>query len=171
RFIPPAGVQCGKREGHLADGSSRVTPNPLGSNPAACGGLKPISVRSTQCEALALDPNNAVAWSNKGNALCRLKRYQEAVAAYDKALAIDPKYAQALRNKAISLRTLGRIAEADEAERRANALGGRGCCRPIDSDQLYRHLQPTLLQPAVADAARGMVYHRQLHDSPTSALR
>jgi tetratricopeptide (TPR) repeat protein len=56
--------------------------------------------------------------------LWRLKRYQDALATYDRTLAIDPKFAQVLHNKALSLRALGRNAEAKEAERRVKALGG-----------------------------------------------
>ena len=73
--------------------------------------------------ALALDPNDAGAWINKGTALWGLKRFEDAVDAYDKALAVDPNFALAWNNKAISLRALGQTREAEEAERMAKELG------------------------------------------------
>jgi Flp pilus assembly protein TadD len=39
-------------------------------------------------------------------------------------LDLDPNDADVWSNKAISLRALGRTVEAEEAERRAQALGG-----------------------------------------------
>jgi len=45
--------------------------------------------------ALEIDPNDAVAWYNKGRPLDNLKRYEEAIACDDRALAIDANYAHA----------------------------------------------------------------------------
>jgi tetratricopeptide (TPR) repeat protein len=38
---------------------------------------------------LDADPNNVTAWRDLGNVLSGLKRYQEAIASYDKALALE----------------------------------------------------------------------------------
>jgi protein O-GlcNAc transferase len=38
---------------------------------------------------LDADPNNVTAWQDPGNALSGLKRYQKAIASYDKALALE----------------------------------------------------------------------------------
>ncbi|RMF28848.1 MAG: tetratricopeptide repeat protein, partial [Candidatus Nitrosothermus koennekii] len=46
-------------------------------------------------KAIAIDPNFADAWNNKGVALAKLKRYEEALEAFDKALEINPKFAEA----------------------------------------------------------------------------
>jgi len=73
---------------------------------------------------LALDPNDAAAWNNKGNVLYGLKLHSEALAAYERATTLDPNNALPWRSKSISLRVLGRTAEAQEAERRAKELGG-----------------------------------------------
>ena len=40
---------------------------------------------------LDADPNNVTAWQDLGNALSGLKRYQKAIASYDKALASELK--------------------------------------------------------------------------------
>jgi predicted O-linked N-acetylglucosamine transferase (SPINDLY family) len=53
-----------------------------------------------------------VAWSNKGVALYELKRYQEAIADYDKALTLKPDYAEAYSNKGATLNELKRYEEA-----------------------------------------------------------
>ena len=59
-----------------------------------------------------LDPKNANAWYNKGNALRELGRYEEALRCFDKALEIDPKHVLAWNNKGIALHNLGRYEEA-----------------------------------------------------------
>jgi tetratricopeptide (TPR) repeat protein len=48
---------------------------------------------------LAIDQNHVAAWSYKGLALGSLKRYEEAIQAYDRALAISANYASALRGR------------------------------------------------------------------------
>ena len=63
-------------------------------------------------KCLELDPKNANAWYNKGNALRELGRYEEALRCYDKALEIDLKDASAWNNKGIALHNLGRHEEA-----------------------------------------------------------
>ncbi len=55
------------------------------------------------CQAIALSPNDAHAFNNKGNALTRLKRYDDAIAAFDRALELDSNLAQAHFNKANAL--------------------------------------------------------------------
>ena len=49
-------------------------------------------------KALALNPNYAEAYSNKGNALKNQGRLGEAIEAYNKALSLEPNYAEAARN-------------------------------------------------------------------------
>src|SRR5258706_4363313 len=71
---------------------------------------------------LALDPQYAKAWSNRGYALLSLKRYPEALAAYDRALALDPNEVDAWSNKGLALRSLKRHSEAVVAFDRALAL-------------------------------------------------
>ena len=54
-------------------------------------------------------------WFNKGLALYKLGRYQEALHAYDEALIIDPDYVPATLNKGSALHKLGRYREAVNA--------------------------------------------------------
>ena len=52
-------------------------------------------------KALALDPKNALALNEKGNAYGGLGNYIQAIASYDKALSLDPKNATVLDNKGV----------------------------------------------------------------------
>ena len=72
--------------------------------------------------AIKLNPNDATAHSNIGNALMDLKRPQEALASYDRALALRPDYADALTNRGGALRQLKRAEEALAGYDRALAL-------------------------------------------------
>ena len=49
-------------------------------------------------KAIALDPTNADAWFNKAYALAGLKRYDEAIAAFDKVKELDPAYPKIDKN-------------------------------------------------------------------------
>ena len=50
-------------------------------------------------EALRLKLENAVTYTNKGNALSNLKRYDEAIAAFTVAIKINPNYANAYNDR------------------------------------------------------------------------
>jgi len=54
-------------------------------------------------KAGALDPNSAEAWFNKGYALAGMKRYDEAIAAFDRVKAIDPSYPNLQKNREIAV--------------------------------------------------------------------
>ncbi|NLA38882.1 MAG: tetratricopeptide repeat protein, partial [Methanomicrobiales archaeon] len=64
-------------------------------------------------------PKSADAWNNKGLALRKLGRYDEAIQCYDRALEIDPKNAKAWSSKSYALWNLGRNAEAIQCSDRA----------------------------------------------------
>ena len=59
-----------------------------------------------------MKPDYVEGWANKGVSLKELKRYDEAIAHYDKALSLNPDYAEAWSNKAASLHELKRFDEA-----------------------------------------------------------
>ena len=60
--------------------------------------------------------NHPEAQYNKGNALARLGRYEEAIAAYDATLATEPEHADALHNKALIEKLLEEQQEQDSSE-------------------------------------------------------
>jgi len=84
--------------------------------------------------AIALNPNDASYFSNRGLALHDLKRFEDALASFDHALAIKPDYAEALYNRGRALQALQRLPEALDSYDRvlaikpghANALNNRG---------------------------------------------
>jgi tetratricopeptide (TPR) repeat protein len=54
-------------------------------------------------QALSLDPDNAEAWFNKGYALAGMKRYDEAVVAFDRVGVINPSYPNLRKNREIAV--------------------------------------------------------------------
>ena len=62
--------------------------------------------------ALKNDPHNIFALNNRGLALKELKRFDEALASYDRALVVKPDYAEALVNRGNILQLLRRFEEA-----------------------------------------------------------
>lgn len=62
--------------------------------------------------ALRLDPNNAVAYSNRGSIYERLNQQDLALADFERAIELDPRYARAVFNRAGLLYGLGNSEEA-----------------------------------------------------------
>ncbi|HQN30615.1 MAG TPA: tetratricopeptide repeat protein, partial [Methanothrix soehngenii] len=75
---------------------------------------------------IEINPQYAMAWIGKGNALDDQGKHNEAIQAYDKAIEINPQYAMAWYNKGVTLKSLGRTAEADAAFSKAKELGYNG---------------------------------------------
>lgn len=63
-------------------------------------------------DVITLAPNNAVAYSNRGNILKELYRLEDALSSLDKAIALQPNYAEAYNNKGNVLQDLHRYEEA-----------------------------------------------------------
>ena len=63
-------------------------------------------------KAIEINPKNAAAYSNRGNALKELKRMDEALTSYDRAIEIKPDYADAHSNRGNALKELKRMDEA-----------------------------------------------------------
>ena len=57
-------------------------------------------------KAIEVNPANASAYSNRGNALKDLSQYQAAIESYDKAIALKPDHADAHFNRALVLQDL-----------------------------------------------------------------
>jgi len=65
------------------------------------------------------EPNNALAWYNRGYAYDELKRYNDAIEALRQAVRIDPEYANAWNNIGAAYVELKRYNDAVEALRQA----------------------------------------------------
>jgi len=77
-----------------------------------------------------VNPLFEVAWNNKGNALARLGKFEDALRCYDRALEIDPGYRGAWVNKGFVLTKLGRFDEAASCADRVLLLERRGRAEP-----------------------------------------
>ena len=73
-------------------------------------------------QAIALKPDYASAWNNRGATLRSLGRAEEALASYEHAIAIQPAYAEAHNNRGVTLHELGRFEEAVASYDRALAV-------------------------------------------------
>ncbi|MFN9727366.1 tetratricopeptide repeat protein, partial [Acidovorax sp.] len=118
-------------------------------------------------KAIEINPNCAPAFSNRGNALQELKRFDEAILSFDKAIALKPDYADAFYNRGNALQELKHLEAAllsyDKAialkPDYADALYNRGVVltklkRP--GDAVLSHNQAIILKPDYAAA----FYHR-----------
>lgn len=65
-------------------------------------------------ESLALNRSRAYSLFLKGNDLCNLSRYDEAIKSYDQAIAADPSSVLAWNGKGAALGEAGRLEEAIE---------------------------------------------------------
>jgi tetratricopeptide (TPR) repeat protein len=61
---------------------------------------------------LAVYPKDAMLWNNRGYALYRLGKTQDALTAYDKSISFDGNYTNALLNRGNLLSEMGRYSEA-----------------------------------------------------------
>jgi len=89
--------------------------------------------------AVALNPGDAYAQCNLGNALLDLRRLEEALACYDRALALKGDFVEAWYNRGNALLDLGRNAEAlDCFERTLQLRPDFAAARVNRSMALYR---------------------------------
>ena len=58
-------------------------------------------------KAIELNPEDAAAYNNRGNAKADLTQYKEAIADYDKAIELKPEDAQAYNNRGLAYREVG----------------------------------------------------------------
>jgi tetratricopeptide (TPR) repeat protein len=72
--------------------------------------------------ALEINSNNSPAWNQRGLALHRLERFEDALASYDRALALWQDHAEALCNRGVALYELKRFDEALASYDRALAV-------------------------------------------------
>jgi tetratricopeptide (TPR) repeat protein len=72
--------------------------------------------------ALRLDPKNALAHFNLGNALYTQGPVAEAIACYRQVIALDPRYAQAHYNLGVALKAQGQVDQASACYQKAIVL-------------------------------------------------
>lgn len=153
--------------GRLAD-AERLYRRILAAQPDHSDGLYLLSVISYQrgdyAQALdqidlALDknPDNSLVWNQRGLTLHRLKRFEDAVASYDRALAVWRDHPEALCNRGAALYELRRFDEAVASYERALAVrphyAEAFCYRGTALCQLKR------LEEALASCDRALAIH------------
>jgi Flp pilus assembly protein TadD len=75
--------------------------------------------------AIALNPDHAQAFVNRGATLHALKRSDEALTSFERALALEPDHVEALTNRGVALHELARYQEALADHDRALAVRPR----------------------------------------------
>jgi tetratricopeptide (TPR) repeat protein len=65
-------------------------------------------------EAIRLNPNDAEAYFNRGNAYHNLNKKKRAIEDYDKAIRLNPQFAETYHNRGTTYRDLGRYNRAIE---------------------------------------------------------
>lgn len=63
-------------------------------------------------KAIDVNPNDATTYSNRGNALLKLKRLDQAVSSFDQAVSINPDFAEAYFDRGVALHELKHFLEA-----------------------------------------------------------
>ncbi len=79
------------------------------------GGINKSLDPTSQASGIAIEPQSAEDWNNKGFAFSDQGKYDEAVQAFDNAIEIDPRLAEAWNNKGIALYMQGKYDEAMQA--------------------------------------------------------
>ena len=80
-------------------------------------------IQTKDKETSSVPQKTKAQWLEEGNALEDLKRYDQALAAYEQAIRFDPNYAFAYHNKGLALDKLGKSSEAKLAYDKARQLG------------------------------------------------
>ena len=76
-----------------------------------------------KAKAIAINPQYAIAYNNRGNAKYGLKDYQGAIADYTMVIAINPQLALAYKNRGIAKELVGDLKGACADWRKASSLG------------------------------------------------
>src|SRR5208283_97365 len=82
-------------------------------------------------KAIELNPKDADAYYNRGNAYKVLRNFKQAISDYNKAIELDPKDADAYRNRGIAYKVLGNFEQAINDYSKAIELD------PKDADAYY----------------------------------
>jgi len=73
-------------------------------------------------KAIAINPNNAITWLNRGLTLIKMRRLKESIECFDKAIESREAYAKAWYNKGRALSMLGEINRSQSCFDKARKL-------------------------------------------------
>jgi tetratricopeptide (TPR) repeat protein len=103
-------------------------------------------------KAVFLDPNNAEAWFNKGYALAGMKRYDEAIAAFDQVRVINPAYPNLQKNREIAVQLRDKSGTSPVTTQPANPT--TGTAQPATSSPV---IPATSAKPSPLPAVTGII--------------
>lgn len=103
-------------------------------------------------KAVSLDPNNAEAWFNKGYALAGMKRYDEAIAAFDQVRVINPAYPNLQKNREIVVQLRDKSGTSPATTQPANPT--TGTAQPATSSPV---IPATSAKPSPLPAVTGII--------------
>jgi serine/threonine protein kinase len=100
-------------------------------------------------QAIALDPDYAMAYNNRGTAYHNLQQYRQAIADYDRAIELNPGYTTAYNNRGSAYYSLGDYHKAIADFDRVIALTPQNASAYNNRGTAYHDLQE--YQRAIAD--------------------
>ena len=63
---------------------------------------------------IKVNPEDSIAWNNKGTAWHELEKHEEAILCFDELIRLEPEHSSGWHNKSDSLKKLGKDEEAEE---------------------------------------------------------
>jgi len=82
-------------------------------------------------KAIALDPNYAKAYTNRGIAYADKGQHDRAIEDYNKAIALDPNYAEAYTNRGVAYYLKGNMGRAISDFQKACDMGEENGCKGL----------------------------------------
>jgi stress-induced-phosphoprotein 1 len=125
------------------DDDSYSPPRPAASPapaPAPAPAPEPEEDLTDEERAIKATKARAVAAKERGNALYKDKKFEEAIAAYDEAATLDPTNMMFLNNKAAVLIEMGQCAEAVELCEKALDIGRQNRASFDDRAKVYQRI-------------------------------
>lgn len=83
---------------------------------------KPMDALHCMEQALKLEPQNKLGWSNLASMVGRLGRHKKALEFADRAIALDPQFVEAHLHRAAAAKALGRMEIIQETSRALAAI-------------------------------------------------
>jgi serine/threonine protein kinase/Tfp pilus assembly protein PilF len=117
--------------------------------------------------ALEIEPQNAGPWNTKGVIFKKLKRYDEAIEAYDKCLALQPESRSGTENLGVAHALAGNLEVAQQQLRRSTQLA---CVPRFQCESPWRNLAALRLHLGHSDAREDLAQALGLNPRDPAAV-